>query len=139
MNATPTAAAPTIPWLRTLTELRAPALAIGEGAAKPKELDGLVGQEELDELDDSVEVTVLEAARLVEIELPWLETLTAEVVHLLTTPTVQETKDLSSVRSIPQSQLAAQCATVSEDTQPKRYVLTVARTAKETKARMNAF
>jgi hypothetical protein len=81
MNATPTAAAPAIPWLRTLTELRAPALAVGEGAAKPKEIDGLVGQEELDELDDSVEVTVLEAARLVEIELPWLETLTAEVVH----------------------------------------------------------
>jgi hypothetical protein len=56
-------------------------LAVGEGAAKPKELDGLVGQEELDELDDSVEVTALEAARLVEIELPWLETLTAEVAH----------------------------------------------------------
>lgn len=54
---------------------------------------------------------------------------------VLTTPTVQETKDLSSVRSIPQSQLAAQCATVSEDTQPKRSVLTVARTAKETKTR----
>jgi hypothetical protein len=56
-------------------------LAVGEGVAKPKELDGLVGQKELDELDDSVEVTVLEAARPVEIELPWLGTLTAEVVH----------------------------------------------------------
>jgi hypothetical protein len=56
-------------------------LAVGEGVAKPKELDGLVGQEELDELDDSVEVTVLEVARPVEIELPWLGTLTAEVVH----------------------------------------------------------
>jgi len=59
-------------------------LAVGEGVAKPKELDGLVGQEELDDLDDlddSVEVTVLEAARPVEIELPWLGTLTAEVVH----------------------------------------------------------
>jgi hypothetical protein len=33
------------------------------------------------------------------------------------------------------SQLAAQCATVSEDTQPKRSVLTVARTAKETKTK----
>lgn len=56
-------------------------MAVGEGVAKPKELDGLVGQKELDELDDSVEVTVLEAARPVEIELPWLGTLTAEVVH----------------------------------------------------------